>query len=77
MQTQKQIQISTTGRSLTHLIKICDDPDNIAAAKDENNEDKKRGDLLVTLLSARRLTVPQARVLRIEMFIENTLKRCY
>ena len=40
MQTQKQIQISTTGRSLTHLIKICDDPDNIAAAKDQDNKDE-------------------------------------
>ena len=54
-----------------------DDPDNVAAAKDQNNEDKKRGDLLVTLLSARCLTVPQARVLIIEMFIDNILKRCY
>ena len=53
------------------------DPDNVAAAKDENNKDEKRGDLLVALLSARCLTVPQARVLKIEMFIDNILKRCY
>ena len=54
-----------------------DDPDNVAAAKDKNNKNEKRGDLLVAPLSARCLTVPQARVLRIEMFINNILKMFY
>ena len=47
----------------THLIEIGDDPDDVATSKDENNENEKGGDLLVSLLAACCLTVPQTRVL--------------
>ena len=47
----------------THLIEICDDPNDVATSEDKNNEDQKGSNLLVALLSTRCLTVSQTRVL--------------
>ena len=50
------------------LVEVGDDPDDIAEPKDEDDKDEEGGDLLVALLAARRLAIPEAWLLGVQGF---------